>query len=420
LTERQREIVELAGRLADVFAERAPEHDPDGVFPFDNYEDMRAAGYLRLTVPEELGGRGATLPELVLAQERLAMGDGSTALAVNMHVSPIGQWASIWRETRDPRLEELLRDVARDRIIWASLTSEAGVPNMMMDASTKAERVDGGFRVNGRKIFCTNSDIATHFSFSARWDGAEGGPRLMLFRAPKSAEGLRFERTWNTLGMRSTQSNDLVLEDVFVPDDAVVHSLPVMHYDARILKTVFAWAMPTFGAVYLGVAAGAMEWAKRAVVRRGRQHDPLVQASFAQMEMLLEAGRAVIWRHAQDVDSGLLFEQVSVQEGLAKAALAKVIPANHAVEIFRHIVDVAGGAAYMRKLPLERMWRDAQAGPIMPYNTHQAHRLVGAASLGLELHPTITAEESGHDSRPKAPVAAGNGASGAREPAGAG
>jgi alkylation response protein AidB-like acyl-CoA dehydrogenase len=112
LTPRQREIVELAGGLADVFAERAQRWDRENAFPFSNYDDLRESGYLRGTVPQDLGGGGWSLGELVLAQERLAMGDGATALAVNMHVSPIGQWASIWRDTGDERLEEMLRGVA--------------------------------------------------------------------------------------------------------------------------------------------------------------------------------------------------------------------------------------------------------------------------------------------------------------------
>jgi alkylation response protein AidB-like acyl-CoA dehydrogenase len=404
LTDRQREIVELAGRLADTFAERAATYDRENRFPFENYDDLRESGYLVLTVPEELGGGGANLYELVLAQERLAQGDGSTALAVNMHVSPIGQWASIWRETGDERLERLLRGVAAGEVVWASLTSEAGIPNDLTDAKTTAEKVDGGFRVNGHKIFCTNSDVATHFSFTARWDGAEGGPRLCIFRASKDTDGFRFEQTWDTLGMRGTQSNDLRIEDAVVPEDALVHSLPVGHFDARILKTVFAWAMPTFGAVYLGIAAGAIELAKSAVRKRGKEDEQLVQASFAHMEVLLETARAVLYRHCDEVMSGALFEQPTVQEGLARAALAKVVPAANAVRIFHHIVDVVGGGVYMRKLPLERMWRDVQGGPIMPYNTHQAQELIGATSLGVELAPAITMEESGVDSRPKVPV----------------
>ena len=332
------------------------------------------------------------------------MGDGSTALAVNMHVSPIGQWASIWRDTADARLEDLLRGVAEGRIIWASLTSEPGIQNMMTDAKSVAEKADGGYRIRGHKIFCTNSDVATHFSFTARYEDPELGPRLMIFRTAKENEGIHFERTWDTLGMRGTQSNDLVLDDVFVPDDALVHSLPVNHFDARILKTVFSWALPTFGAVFLGIAAGAMEWAKGFAVKRGKQHDALVQASFAQMETLLETARAVLWRHAHEVMSGGVFDQLTVQQGLARAGLAKAVPANNAVEILRHVVDVVGGAAYMKKLPVERMWRDVQAGPIMPYNNHQILKLFGATALDVELAPTITSEESGIRSRPKEPV----------------
>jgi alkylation response protein AidB-like acyl-CoA dehydrogenase len=366
---------------------------------------MRRAGYLGLTVPKELGGGGASLRELVLAQERLAMGDGSTALAVNMHISPIGQWSAVWRDTKDAGLEELLRGAATGEVVWASLTSEAGIANILMDALTVAERVDGGFRVKGSKIFCTNSVVATHFSFSARYEDPETGPRLGVFRTSKDTDGFTFKETWDTLGMRGTQSNDLLIDDAFVPEEALVHSLPVDHFDGGVLKTVWAWAMPTFGAVYLGIAAGAMEWARQAVKKREREHDPFVQASFAQMEMLLESARAVLYRHCEETMSGRLFELQTVQEGIARCALAKVIPCNNAVEILKHVVDVAGGAAYMRRLPLERMWRDVQAGPIMPLNNHQALKLFGATSLGVQLAPEIPLAESGPTSRPRQLVA---------------
>lgn len=410
LTPRQREIVDLAGQLADTFASRAERYDRENAFPLENYEDMRQSGYLALTVPEELGGGGASLLELVLAQERLAMGDGATALAVNMHVSPIGQWASVWHETKDPNLEELLRGVVAGDVVWASLTSEPGIPNNLMDALTVAERTDGGFLVNGHKIFCTNSVAATHFSFSARYEDAETGPRLGLFRAAKSTAGFTFKETWDTLGMRGTQSNDLLIENAFVPEDALIHSLPVNHYDGRVLKTVWAWAMPSFGAVYLGVAEGAVEWAKQAVRKRGRETDPLVQASFARVEMLLESARAVLYRHCEETMSGRLFELPSVQEAIARCGLAKVIPCNYAVEIVDHLVDVVGGAAYMRRLPFERMWRDVQAGPIMPLNNYQALSLLGATSLGVQLAPEIQLAESGPQSRSCAELAVTSGA----------
>src|ERR687897_1269644 len=128
LTPRQRELVELAGRLADEFTERAGEHDREASFPFENYERMREEGYLGITVPEELGGMGAGLLDLILAQERLAAGDGSTALAVNMHVSPIGQLASLWRVSGDERLADGLRRAADGPAGLAPISGQAGGP----------------------------------------------------------------------------------------------------------------------------------------------------------------------------------------------------------------------------------------------------------------------------------------------------
>jgi alkylation response protein AidB-like acyl-CoA dehydrogenase len=401
LTPRQREFVELAGDLADKFAARASEHDRDNTFPFANYEDLRESGYLNLTVPEELGGKGATLSDLLLAQERLAMGDGSTALAVNMHVSPVGQWASIWRRTGDEKLEALLRGVAAGEVIWASLTSEAGVPNQMMDSTTVAVREGDGYRLNGRKMFCTNSKVATHCTLTARYEDPETGPRLMVFRTRTDEPGLEFVQTWDTMGMRGTQSNDLKIEELFVPEEALVHSLPVDHYDATVLRTVFAWAMPTFGCIYLGMAAGAMELAKDVIRKKGKQTDPVIQREFAEMETLLESARGVLWRHAEDIVSGELFQQLSVQEAQARTGLAKTVPCANAVAILQKIPNVIGGMAYSRKLPFERIWRDAQAGPVMPYNSHQIWRLCGATSLGVPLHPELDDSETGTDSKPK-------------------
>lgn len=391
----------MAGSLADKFAARAAEYDRENTFPFENYEDMRASGYLNITVPEELGGGGASLLDLLLTQERLAMGDGSTALAVNMHVSPVGQWASIWRRTGDERLERLLRGVVAGEVIWASLTSEPGIPNQMMDSSTIAVRDGDGYRLNGHKIFCTNSKVATHCTLTARFEDPETGPRLMVFRTKTDAPGLEFVQTWDTMGMRGTQSNDLKIEDLHVPEEALVHSLPVDHYDSTVLRTVFAWAMPTFGCIYLGMAAGAMERAKEVVRKKGKEHDPLVQREFAEMEILLESARAVLWKHAEDVASGELFTQLSVQEAQAKTGLAKTIPCSNAVKIIELIPNVIGGMSYSRKLPFERIWRDAQAGPVMPYNNHQIWRACGATSLGVRLFPELGESESGLDSKPK-------------------
>jgi alkylation response protein AidB-like acyl-CoA dehydrogenase len=393
LTPRERDLVELAGSLADRFAERANEHDREGTFPFENYDEMREAGYLGLTVPEELGGRGASLHELILAQERLAMGDGSTALAVNMHVSPIGQLASLWRSSGDEGLADVLRRAADGRLVYASMSAEPGDP-ILMTSSTLAERVDGGYRVTGKKIFGTESAVCTEFSTRARFDDPERGPQVLFFRVPRDAEGMRMKETWDTMGMRATRSDDFELEDVFVPDEAVFHAYPVGHFDATMLKTVWGWAMPTFGAVYLGIGAGALQFAREQVEARGRQDDPQVQGLFAEMEVLLETARAVLYRHADEMDSGALYTELPVQDGMARAVLTKYVTTNNAVAIVDRALHVVGGAGYYRRFPLERMYRDVRAGPIMPYSNLEAHDLFGRTSLGIEIAPAVQRAEA--------------------------
>ncbi len=388
LTARQREIVDLAGRLADEFAERAREHDREGSFPFENYERMREEGYLGLTVPEELGGMGAGLQDLILAQERLAAGDGSTALAVSMHVSPIGQLASLWRVSGDERLADVLRRAADGRLVYASMSAEPGDP-ILMSSTTTARPVEGGYRVTGKKIFGTESAVCTEFSTRALLDDPEDGPTVIFFRLQRDVEGMTVKDTWDVMGMRATQSNDFELDDVFVAEDDVFHRYPAHHFDGTMLKTVWGWAMPTFGAVYLGIGAGAMAFAREFALRTKKADLPEVQHLFAEMEVLLETARAVLHRHAQEMATGALYSDLPVQEGMARAVLAKYVATNNACGIVDRALHVVGGAGYFRRFPLERMYRDVRAGPIMPYTNLEAHDLFGRTSLGIEIAPAV-------------------------------
>jgi alkylation response protein AidB-like acyl-CoA dehydrogenase len=265
-----------------------------------------------------------------------------------------------------------------------------------MTSNTVATRVEGGYRVTGDKIFGTESAICTHFSSMARVDDPDGGSRVIIFRLARPVEGMEVKDGWDTMGMRGTLSNDWTMRDVFVPEDAVFHSYPVDHFDSVLLRMTWSWAMPAFGAVYLGIAGGAMAYAREQVQARAREADPAVQAAFAEMEILLETARAVLWRHTDEVISGDLFEGFTVQEGMARTMLTKYVPCNNAIRIVDLALEVVGGAGYFRRSPLERMYRDVRAGVIMPYNNPEARSLFGRNALGIEIAPEVPAEESGH------------------------
>jgi alkylation response protein AidB-like acyl-CoA dehydrogenase len=279
--------------------------------------------------------------------------------------------------------------------VYASMTAERG-HSILMTSNTVATRVPGGYRVTGDKIFGTESAVCTHFSSMARLDDPDEGSRVMIFRLARPVDGMEVKDMWDTMGMRGTLSNDYTLRDVFVPEEAVFHSYPVGHFDALLLKMTWSWAMPAFGAVYLGIAGGAMEHAREQVAKRGREGDPAVQAAFAEMEILLETARAVLWRHTDEVISGDLFEQFTVQQAMARTMLSKHVPCNNAIRIVDLALEVVGGAGYFRRSPLERMYRDVRAGVLMPYNNAEARSLFGRNALGIEIAPEVPMEESGH------------------------
>src|SRR5262245_62367328 len=149
--EREQRFIDLAATLADEFAPRAAKYDEEASFPYENYARLRESGYTILTIPEELGGLGATMLQRVKAQERLAQGCGATSLAINMHFNAIGLLTDFWRKFKDPKIEAKLRQIAAGRLICGGSASEPDNAVPVLRPRTTARRVDGGWQVTGRK-----------------------------------------------------------------------------------------------------------------------------------------------------------------------------------------------------------------------------------------------------------------------------
>ena len=153
----EQRFIELAAGLADEFAERAARYDEEESFPYENYARLRESGYSIMTIPEELGGLGATILARVKAQERLAEGCGATSLAINMHLNAVGLLVDIWRKFKDPKVEAKLQQIAAGRLICGGSASEADNAVPVLRPRATARRVEGGWAVSGRKIFGTQS-----------------------------------------------------------------------------------------------------------------------------------------------------------------------------------------------------------------------------------------------------------------------
>ncbi|MCG3039914.1 acyl-CoA/acyl-ACP dehydrogenase [Streptomyces sp. S1A] len=379
--------VALAEELAATFRERAAEYDRKAAFPYRNIDDLRNAGYLRLTVPRELGGLGGDLGDMAAAQERLAAGCASTALTVNMHLSMAGQLARAWRTTGDERARRMLADIADGNVVLMGATAEPGHA-LVRSTGAKARKVDGGYLVTGDKTFGTGSAVMTHMTSMAEYRDHPDGPHVLVFRIPADSPGIRvLDGTWNTSALRATRSESIELRDVMVPEENVITSFPVGTLDGSLLQTVWGWAMPTFAAVYLGVAVGAYEQCVRDVLSRGWEERPYVRTTLAECEALIETSRALIDRTTGEVMGNALWNELGIQQGMSRVVLAKTVGTNNAVAVVDHVIRLIGTPALRPGSVYERAHRDVRAGTMHPYSNSDACDLVAATALGAEVAP---------------------------------
>jgi len=391
-TEREQRFIDLAAGLADDFAPRAAQHDEDASFPYENYARMKETGYTVLIIPEKLGGLGATLLERIKAQERLAQGCGATALAINMHFNTLGLLIDLHRKFKAPNVEEKLRRIVSERLICAGSGSEPDNAVINLRPRTTARRTEGGWIVNGRKIFGTQSIAADLFFFEAAWeDSPQGITILTCFIEPRKTPGFAFKDDWNVMGMRSTASRSSEFKDAFVPESAIVLQRPVSR-SGRVTK-VFAKAPFTIGAPYVGIAVAARNFTVESMRDRQRfplkhpmSHLPSVYNKVGEMDMLIEGARAVMWKAAGEVDRD------DPRSWSRKAVAARMIAIENSVRVVDLALRAVGGSSYFKRLPLERLFRDVRAGLYHPFDSDESLEFLGKTAFGLPLIEGLEAE----------------------------
>ncbi len=239
------DFVGLAASCGPLLEENAGRHDRDGTWVRDSFEHVRDSGLLALGVPDELGGPGATISDLAAVQRELAKHCGSTALASSMHQHVTAFTAWRWRRGL-PGAEATLRRINDEGIV---LVSTGGADFTHPRGS--AVRTDGGFLVTGRKVFVSQSPAGTVMSTMFTYDDPERGLRVLNMAVPLASPGVQVVETWDAMGMRGTASNDVELNDVFVPDERVLADRPHGVVDPP-LQVILSIAFPIISAVYLG------------------------------------------------------------------------------------------------------------------------------------------------------------------------
>jgi alkylation response protein AidB-like acyl-CoA dehydrogenase len=374
LTAQQRELIDLAATLGrERFAPRAAAIDRDAVFPFENYADLREAGLLGICVPRSAGGLGADFSTYVMVAAEIGRHCGATALTWNMHVCST-MWAGFIADDLDMTPEqradhERIRALHFERVVhqgkvYAQPFSEGGAAAAgKVPFGTLARKVDGGYVVNGRKIFASLSGAADYYGVLCTLDRPGATQRDSMYLAvPADAPGVRVFGDWDPLGMRGTVSRNLEFTEVFVPEEARMMPEGLYFQAASRYPHMFATLSPT----YMGLAQAAYDFTVQYL--RGevpgmppvkRRMYATKQVAVAQMRIQLEQTRALFLQNARDAridpDRDTRMRLYAAHHSIMESAN----------DIARLAIRTCGGQSMLKSLPLERIYRDSRCGSLM-------------------------------------------------------
>ena len=374
------------------FFSRASQHDRASSFPDENISALRKSGAIDCTIPVEQGGIGVTLMrDLVPGLTALGRGDGSTAIAINMHISWTWQLARAWRLARlkgdnqqEATIAALLREIVTDRLIAAIVATENGAD--YLHPLTRAYRDGKGWRVKGAKAFATGSPAANIFAVRCRYTDTTGHDRIGTANMRRDTPGIFVQSNWDALGMRASGSHDILFNDCFVAEQAVIDVAPWGDLSPHLLVAVVPGLLG-LTACFLGIAEAARGIALQEIKRRNRGDLPAIRHQVAEMEIDICAARAVLDRGAANADVVLNVDPVNISED-ALHALAKETQCvkwfvmRKAIDVVDCAMTVSGGSSYMSSSALSRLYRDVRAGPLMqPFSPIEAFSFIGNITL---------------------------------------
>ena len=374
LSAQQIELIELASTLGrEKFGPRAARYDREASFPFENYDDLRAAGLLKICVPKEYGGLGADFATYVMVAAEIGRWCGATALSYNMHVCSC-MWAGFIADALEMTPEQRADHEKNRRLHFANIVDGGKIYSQPFSEGgaaaagkapwgTLAHRVDGGYLVNGKKIFASLSGAADYYGALCTLDIPGATQRDSLYLAvPAAADGVSVVGDWDPMGMRGTVSRTLLFKDVFVPETARLMPEGLYFQAASRYPHMFATLSPT----YLGLAQAAYDFTVaylRAEVpgmpKVLRRMYPTKQIAVAEMRVKLEQTRALFLQNARDarVDPD--------KDTRMRLFAAHYTIMENAQALAAQAIRTCGGQSMLKSLPLERFYRDARCGSLM-------------------------------------------------------
>jgi alkylation response protein AidB-like acyl-CoA dehydrogenase len=373
LTEQQKTIRDLARRIAEerVLPVRA-ELDEKEEFPWGIVKDLAAADMFRVFVPEAYDGLGGGCLELCLVTEELSR--VCSGVAVTYAASALG-CMTLMEYGTDEQKKKYLPDIASGKKLTAFAVTEATAGSDIAHMKATADKVDGGYLLNGTKQFITNGGEAAIYTVIAMTDKTKGARGASAFIVEKDTPGFTFGKKEKKLGIRTSATRELVFKGCFVPEENLI-GRPGMGFIQAL--RLFDKSRPGIGAQAVGLAQGALEAAvdyaeQRVQFEQQLINMPIIQHMLADMAIQVEAARALVYAAARYVDSG-------AKNLTEPSAMAKVFASDAAIKVAIDAVQIFGGYGYMRDYPVEKMLRDAKILQIYE-GTNQVLRNDIASSL---------------------------------------
>ncbi|OGO37625.1 MAG: acyl-CoA dehydrogenase [Chloroflexi bacterium RBG_16_57_8] len=373
LNDQQQMMRDLARKIAEerILPVRA-ELDEKEEFPWDIIRELANSDMFRIFVPEEYEGLGGGCLDLCIVVEELSRVCSAVAVsyaAVDLGIIPLVQFGT------HEQKQKYLPDIAAGKKLAAFAVTEATAGSDASAIKTTAQRVSGGYVINGTKQFITNGGEAELYTVIVSTDRTKGARGASAILVEKGTPGFTFGKKEKKMGIRASATRELVFKDCFVPEENL---LVREGMGFIITMKLFDKSRPGIGAQAVGVAQGALEAATEYAKHRIQFGHPIiaiqaVQHLLADMAIQVEAARSLVYATARTVDSG-------VKEVSKESAMAKVFASDVAMKVTTDAVQVLGGAGFMRDYPAEKMMRDAKITQIFE-GTNQVLRNVIALEL---------------------------------------
>ena len=280
----------------------------------------------------------------------------------------------------------MFSEMVNNQKLFASANSEPGIGAHFSKIKTTYRHVDGGFIINGSKSFVSMAGHADYYVVAAVREDSEGElPTLSFFIVEKDNPGLEIERVWDTLGMRATSSDNMFIKDCFVTSDKLFLGSEGMGV-FKITREPH-WVIGGYVGVYLGICSVTFQYmvkhlqnkkipgTDRSVIER-----EWVQHHVGKLYTELEAVRTVVYDAAKLVRDNKGTPETNVAIHRSKYMVSEFAP-----KLASDAIRLCGGSSITRKLPLERLYRDARCGGLMPATTDECLLYVGKAALGTDM-----------------------------------